>query len=443
MDRRRWMIAGMWIAALAAIGGIYLTLEPDADDARTLDVDEAPLFQAGRDRAPAASRMDLPVAEDEGSTEVYRGGPRHTGRSPYRGPAHAARAWRYAAGGRITAQAVIAEDGTIYVGDHERQLHAVTPEGERRWIAQTFGPVWSAAAVIGDGVFVGSDADAFLALSRDDGSTRWRVHVDGDADSSIGVAPDGTLRFAAGRDLYAVGTDGELRWRFRARGVFLLSTPAIDDDGTAYIGSIDDHLYAVAADGRMRWSHRTAGDISSSPVIGDDGTIYFGSDDKHVYALTRDGRRRWRTDLDGYVRAPVALGRDGSVIAAVYGPEPRVVSLDALDGSIRWYFPVGIDESSETGIASGPLVDVDGNLYFGAQDDFVYSLTPAGRMRWIHETGADVDAAPILTPDGTLIVGSDDGYLYAIRDDGGAGAPEAGSLDGGGHAPGAPAGGGR
>lgn len=416
MDRRRWIIVGMWTAALLAIGGIYFLLEPPSDDTRTLEVGGAPLYEADRDRAPAASRLDLPVGEDEGSPSLYRGGRRHTGRSPYRGPAHAARAWRYAAGGRISAQAVVAEDGTIFVGDHERQLHAVSPSGERRWIARTFGPVWSAAAVIGETVYIGSDADAFFALSTSDGSTRWRIHADGDADSSISVAPDGTLRFTAGRDLYAVTPEGEVRWRFRGRGVFLLSTPAIDEDGTTYVGSIDDHVYAVAADGRMRWSYRTGGDISSCPVIGDDGTIYVGSDDQHVHALTRDGERRWRTDLNGYVRAPVALGRDGSVLAGVYGPEPRVVSLDAMDGSVRWYFPVGIDESSETGIASGPLVDADGNVYFGAQDDFVYSLTPEGRMRWIHRTGADVDSAPILTPDGTLLVGCDDGYLYAITE---------------------------
>lgn len=429
MDRRRWIIAGMWIAALTAIGVIYLLLEPAPEGARTLELDGVPVFEVS-DRAPQASRLGLPVGEDEGSIAVYRGGRRHTGRSPHRGPAQAARAWRYEAGGRINAQAVVGGDGTIYVGTLDRELHAVTPAGERRWVARTHGPVWSAAAITGDTVYVGSDADAFFALSAADGRTRWRIHADGDADSAVSFAPDGTLRITAGRELYAVDPAGAVRWRFRARDLFVLSTPAVDEDGTSYAGSIDDHLYAVAADGRLRWAHRVDGDISSSPVIGDDGTIYFGSDDRHVYALSRDGERRWRVNLNGYVRAPVALGRDGSVIAAVYGPQPRVVSLDALDGSVRWYFPVGIDESSESGIASGPLVDVDGNLYFGAQDDFVYSLTPEGRIRWIHQTGGDVDAAPILTADGLLLVGSDDGFLYAIAD-AGEGPPDASAPDGG------------
>ena len=434
MDRRRWMIAGMWIAALVAVGAIYLVFEPPAQDPLDVGADEAPIHEAGADRAPEEARGALPVGEDQGSPALGRGGRRRTGRSPFRGPARPERRWRYAAGGRVTGQAVVGEDGTIYVGDHSRTLHALSPAGERRWTARAFGPVWSAPAVVGDVVYFGSDADAFFALDAAEGAVRWRLHAEGDVDGSVAIAPDGSLRFAGGRDLYCVSPSGEVRWRFRARRPFLLSTPAIDEDGTAYIGAMDHRMYAVAADGRMRWEHRTEGEISSSPVIGDDGTIYFGSDDGHVYALSRDGERRWRRHLDGFVRAPVALGRDGSILAGVYGPEPRVVSLDAETGDPRWYFPVGFEQPAEVGIASGPLVDADGNIYFGAQDDYIYSITPRGRLRWIHQVGGDVDAAPILTPEGLLLVGSDDGFLYAIGD-----APEEAGADAGRHDAGRPA----
>jgi outer membrane protein assembly factor BamB len=418
MERRRLAIAAMWIAALGAIAAIYFNLEPERDGTRTRQGGEAPTFVAGEDLAPETSRGELAVAEERGSPGHFRGGPRHTGRSPFVGPAHAARSWRYDAGGRITAQPVVAPDGTIYVGAHDHRLHAIGPEGEGRWSKDLHHRIWSAAAVGDDGtVLVGSDVGALFALDPADGSTRWRVRAEGDADGPVTLAPDGTIHFAAGPHVYALAPGGEVRWRFEARGPFLLSSPAVDVDGTVYAGSIDDRVYAVAADGRMRWDYETGGDVSSSPVIGDDGTLYFGSDDGHVHALTRDGERRWRTHLDGYVRAPVALGRNGDVIAAVYGPQPRVVSLDAEDGSLRWYFPVTVSETSEIGVASGPLVDAEGNIYFGAHDDFLYSITGDGELRWIHQTGADIDSAPILTAEGLLLVGCDDGHLYAIEDD--------------------------
>lgn len=408
----------MWVVALAAIAVIYVSLEPDDETAPTLDGAEARIFRAGEDRAPRASRMDLPVAEDPESSSLHRGGPRQTGRSRYRGPANAREAWRYEAEGRISAQAIVGEDGTIFVADQARTVHAIAPDGSRRWTAEAFGPVWSAAAIVDDLLLVGSDADVVLALGEDDGETRWRIHAAGDADSAIVIAPDGTVRFTGGDDLYCAEADGTVRWRFRARGPFVISTPAIDSDGTAYLGSTDDRFYAVAADGRMRWEHRAGGDIASTPAIGDDGTIYFGADDNYVYALTRDGSRRWRRHLDGYVRAPIALGRDGDVLAGVYGPRPRIVSMDAETGEVRWSFPVGLDEATERGIASGPLVDADGNIYFGAQDRFVYSITPQGRLRWIHRVGREIDAAPVLTPDGVLVIGADDGYVHAIADGG-------------------------
>jgi len=403
----------MWVAALGAMVFIYLSFEPEVEDVRTEDGGDAPTFVAGEDRAEGGSRLGLEVAEDEGSLAVFRGGVRHTGRSPHRGPARAAQAWRYDARGRITAQPVIGGDGRIYVGSHDHRFHAVSPTGQGLWAVDLRHRVWSAAAVVEDTVYVGSDADTLFALDVETGEPRWRLQTQGDVDGAPAVVGD-TLYVTGGRHLYAVRTDGEIRWRFEVRATFLLSSPAVDSDGTVYATSIDDHLYAVAPDGRMRWEYAAEDDIRGSPTIGDDGTIYFGSDDQHVHAVDRDGERRWRTHLDGFVRAPIALGREGDVLVAVYGPRPRVVSLDAATGDERWAFPVSVVESSEMGIASGPLVDVDGNIYFGSPDDYLYAIDADGDLRWIHELGADIDSAPVITEDGTLIVGCDDGFLYAI-----------------------------
>ncbi|HJK92003.1 MAG TPA: PQQ-binding-like beta-propeller repeat protein, partial [Polyangiaceae bacterium LLY-WYZ-15_(1-7)] len=368
-------------------------------------------------RAPPEERADLPVTPPpEGPPRTFRGDRRHTGRSAYVGPRAAGLAWAFETEGRITAQPVVGPEGRIYVGSHDGYLYALSPYGQQEWRVSLGGPIYSTPLVDADGhLYVGSDAGVFTSLDAS-GEIRWRLDTEGDADTGAVLSPEGLVHFAAGQDLWAVKPDGTVEWRFRANGK-IFTTPAVDEDGTVYVGSQDDHLYAVAADGRLRWSYRTEGDNDSSPVIGDDGTIYFGSDDHKVYALTRDGALRWSTDLEGMVRAPIGLSLDGAVLAGVFGPRPRVVSLDASSGDVRWYFPVTVADTTEIGVASGPLVDREGSIYFGAHDDYLYSLAPTGELRWVFEAAADVDSSPVLTPEGVLVFGSDDKQVYALRGD--------------------------
>ncbi len=328
------------------------------------------------------------------------------------GPSSVELAFRFDTAGPITAQPVIDDEGVIYVGSHDHHFYAVSSDGTLRWRRDLGGPIYGAAALSDGRIYVGSDSDFFFALDTRTGDVIWHLRTDDDADTGVALAPDGALVFGSGSDVLAVEREGALRWRFRT-GLKVFSTPAIDDDGTIYVGSQDDHLYAIAPDGRMRWRYRTGDDIDSSPVIGDDGTLYFGSDDQHIYALHRDGTLRWSVDVGGDVRAPVSLFED-AIFAGVFGPRPRVVALDAETGAERWSFATS-ETHSNGNVSSGPLVDRHGHLYFGADDDFVYSLDGNGRMRWFYETGGNIDSEPVLTPNGVLLIGSDDHTLYALR----------------------------
>ena len=315
--------------------------------------------------------------------------------------------------GPISSQAVVGNDGTIYVGSHDGFLYALRPSGEEKWRVPLEERVYMTPYVDSDGnVFVGSDADVYVKV-RPNGEVAWRLSTEGDADTATTPGADGTLHFAAGNDLWAVKPDGTALWRFRARGK-IYTAPAIGSDGTLYVGAQDDRLYAIAPDGRMRWEYQTRGDNDASPAIGDDGTIFFGSDDRHVYAVGTDGTLRWKTWVDGYVRAPAAIG-PSAIFCGVFGPRARLVALDMQDGHLLWEFPVTAAPSSEVGIASAPLLDHAGNLYFGAHDDFVYSLSSSGRLRWAIDLHDDVDGAATILDDGTLLIGGDDRVLHAFQ----------------------------
>ena len=95
-----------------------------------------------------------------------------------------------------------------------------------------------------------------------------------------------------GRSPYLGAQTGVEKWNFTTGNQIYCSSPAIDSDGTIYVGSMDHKLHAIYPNGTEKWSLNTAHDIYSSPAIGADGTIYVGSDDGKLYALNSDGPER-------------------------------------------------------------------------------------------------------------------------------------------------------
>ncbi|GAB6162855.1 hypothetical protein JCM12298_20150 [Desulfothermus naphthae] len=87
----------------------------------------------------------------------------------------------------------------------------------------------------------------------------------------------------------ASGSTGLLKWKFKTQGG-IVSSPAIEEDRSIYIGSEDNYLYAINSDGTLKWSFETKDEIVSSPAIGKDGTIYIGSFDHYLYAIYSDSK---------------------------------------------------------------------------------------------------------------------------------------------------------
>ncbi|MEM1413330.1 MAG: PQQ-binding-like beta-propeller repeat protein [Myxococcota bacterium] len=409
--QRLVLVALMWAGALLSVAALV---------AARREADRLPPVP----RAPGAPPVDAVAAEGAppprpavpappaAPPSVYRLDARHTGRSPHRGPDAGQLLWSVELGARVTAQPVADRSGTLYVGAHDGGFHAIR-DGRALWRQDLGGPVWSTAAVDDAGViYVGSDAGALHAFGSG-GGLRWRLQLEGDVDTGVLLGPGGDLYVAAGRWVHRVTRTGELVWRYAADAK-IFATPAALGDGTLVVGSQDDHVHALTPEGERRWVYRTEGDVDASPSIGDDGTIYVGSDDRRVYALSPEGQLRWSAHVEGMVRAPLGLTLDGAVLAGVFGPRPRLIALDAATGRERWTFSLAVADTTEIGVASGPLVDAQGNVYFGAHDDYLYALTPRGELRWAEAVAGDVDSSPVLMADGTLVVGSDDGRLYAF-----------------------------
>ena len=85
----------------------------------------------------------------------------------------------------------------------------------------------------------------------------------------------------------------------------------------------------------------------------------------------------------------------------------------AVTNTLKWRYQTG-------GVVnySSPAIGVDGIVYVGSLDWYLYAIRPDGTLKWRYQTGGQVNSSPAVSADGTVYVGSNDSWLYAIRPDG-------------------------
>ncbi|MBN1592263.1 MAG: PQQ-like beta-propeller repeat protein, partial [Candidatus Coatesbacteria bacterium] len=73
------------------------------------------------------------------------------------------------------------------------------------------------------------------------------------------------------------------------------------------------------------------------------------------------------------------------------------------------------------GFFATPSFDKNGNLYAGSMDNYFYSVSPLGSLRWSYQTTGIVGTggSPLITSNERLIFGNDNGKLYCLDLDGG------------------------
>ena len=188
----------------------------------------------------------------------------------------------------------IGQNGSIYIGslyhyeDVVSGLQSISKDCG--WI-HAYGiqnDIYSSPSIDKNGfVYFGGD-DHFLYSLNEDCSLKWKYETGSSISmSSPGVGSDGTIYFASMDSyLYALTKNGILKWRFQIRNGY--SSPAIDFKDSIYVGG-DRFFYAINSDGTLKWSFEIDNNIVSSPAIDSDGTIYFGANDGNFYAVGLPG----------------------------------------------------------------------------------------------------------------------------------------------------------
>jgi len=316
--------------------------------------------------------------------------------------------WKYQHFGGLITSPAIGNDGTIYIAVDSAVIHAINPDGTRKWEFETHSPeaIFTPPVVDGDGTIY-TMSDKLYALNPDK-TIKWEFLSGGDG---IALGSNGTIYtcqndYWIGGKIYAINPDGSQKWLFETETA--VSKPAVASDGTVYFAS-DKKLIALYPDKREKWIFQSKSKILSLPVIGYGGIIYIRSQDA-VYAINPDGIKKWESVTGTDINSSLSIGPDGIIYGVTN--EYKLYAINS-DGSNKWIFQ--IDSSYSGSEASTPAVGNNGIIYVGLGNK-LYAISSAGNKIWEFGTGGDIaSSSPAIASDGSIYFRSWDGYLYAVN----------------------------
>ncbi|MFW6072060.1 MAG: PQQ-binding-like beta-propeller repeat protein [Thermoplasmatota archaeon] len=100
----------------------------------------------------------------------------------------------------------IDKKGNIYTGDSKGNFYSVSPDGEKRWNYTVNTDIFSPPVIGNDGRIYFTDDNSTLHALNNDGEEIWNFSTDHDLGGfSPAINSDGTLYYASGNKLYALG----------------------------------------------------------------------------------------------------------------------------------------------------------------------------------------------------------------------------------------------
>lgn len=243
---------------------------------------------------------------------------------------------------------------------------------------------------------------------------KWKFWMDLGVYSSPAIDNNGTIYIGTKEhdvSLFALNPDGSEKWHFNV-GAWVDSSPAIAADGTIYFGCMNGNLYAINPNGTEKWRVNLGeGWVFSSPVIDANDTIYAASvNSKRLCAIFPNGTIKWSFYADNLMYCSPAIGQDGTIYV---GSNDGYMYAVYSNGMLKWKYYAGGPKGT-----GSPSISDEGMIYFGCTSGAFYALYPNGSLRWKIDMGYIGDSSPAIGADGTIYIGDHDNWIYSINPNG-------------------------
>jgi outer membrane protein assembly factor BamB len=164
--------------------------------------------------------------------------------------------WHENLGGAVPGSAVLAEDGTLYVGSLASRLEKFNPAtGDHQSVVDAENWVWNTPGLDGDTLYFGDVDGNFYSFNTSTGSLNWKpVKPDGPITASPLVREDHILVATESGSIFAMDRDGKVLWT-EAIGGKIYTTPIAAGDLTI-VAPLETEFYLAALDanGRQVWT---------------------------------------------------------------------------------------------------------------------------------------------------------------------------------------------
>ncbi|PFR36899.1 PQQ-binding-like beta-propeller repeat protein [Bacillus thuringiensis] len=310
----------------------------------------------------------------------------------------------------FSAPPAIGSDGTIYIGNYNRKLYALNPDGSIKWIKDDVTYSNTKPVIAEDGtIYV---VYRKLTALNPDGSIKWQAKDENAINTPI-IDSEGTVYVHDSKSITAYNSDGSKKWESSkmfegansGKNSMLMSK-----DGIIYtlLSSGENYfLYAHDKNGKELWNKKARGDAGNPGFsLGLNNELYINGGSV-IHIFDKDGNliKQWQPDKMRSITATTISSKDGTIYITGGGS----VAAYNQDYTLKW------KTLSDGALGNSPVIDKNGVVYVNSKQA-LYAVNPDGTLKWkmpfsLFDPGSTNDTI-IIGKDGTLYL---PGYVPKIN----------------------------